>query len=1436
MNRMMRCAALSALPTALAVGLRARHQQLAELGVKDVAYDKATLSLSSSASSGTALTDSIMAMLRQSEGNTPALEMFVSQIKNMLENEMKPHILATRESEQARLYKALEAFGAVSQSRQRKEEKTAYGIEIAKQGGPEVVACRRAESSAQAAYTACATQEAVLKEQSKLACSQAEAFKAAEPAACVVREGGESFGAYTKRLEEFFGTNLKNFQSKKAECDSTKASLVLRSGECKALKQKYDLRATQCNNLDSDMTRSICAWARSGVRACTTFGTSYEQALANFKNVTRDVKKQERGMIGEYEGILKIECIAGIFARDDDQKSAGIKACQEKDLETEAKRRVSIKYPDVPDKGSCKYVKLPPECPLAGEEAFGDEDYKPPPAVGMVAWFKSEDVSTSWKSSVGSFKLQNSGSAASVRKASGNGAANQIGFLAGDTNTQLDFGPVLQHTFTLCTVSRYTGGAQNRIFQGSAGNFLHGHWNNQVCVAHYDGWQTSPYMDAGDTNWAIMCATNTRPIAICNGRAVGTGATHTGGNRNLMVNAGGCCGRSEASNFAVAEVIAWNRALTETEMRQAHDYLFGKLGQYQTSVTKAQLAQIPAGLVSWFRSEDASASEWPSAVGRHVAKVSSGTIRVKKEVGNGAGNPVRFLQGDTSTRYNFGGVLRPQFTICSVTRYTGGSNGRILQGSHGNFLHSHWNNQVCVAHYDGWVTTPYQDTQDLNWAVMCGTNMAPVLICNGRAVGTGATRAGGGRSLMINQGDAGGGEVSNFAVMEVITWDRALDEKEMWAMHDYLTKKLGTYSTSATSAQIGAMPPGLIAWYRSEDAASDSWPSSVGRYAATRTGGSVAVKQEAGNGAFKPLRFISGDTAATFNFGGILRPKFTLCSLSRYTGGARGRILQGSLGNMLHGHWANQVGVAYYEGWETTPYRNGGVTNWVVICGTNSAPIVIGEEGDNIGTGASNNGGGRGLTINEGGVGGEKSDWAVAEVIAWDRPLSIQEMTQAHANLMEKLGSPRQLTSVTAEELAAMPSGLVSWFRSEDASPSGWPSAVGRFLGKPSGSPLVEVSEAGNGASNAVIHLTGSTSSQFDFGNILKPTWTMCAVTRYTGGTMGRILQGSAGNLLHGHWNRQVCVAHYDGWQTAPYMDAADTNWAVICGTNAAPLVLCNGRNVATGNTNAGGSRSVTINQGGCCGGERSDFGVMEVITWNRALSSQEMWKMHDYLTAKLGSPSTGVSASQVSVLPKGLVAWYRSEDADGKAWPSSVGRYTAKLVSGFASVRTEAGNGASNAVQFLRGDSSARFDFGAVVRPVFTMCSAARYTGGSRGRILQGSSGNMLHGHWNNQVGVVYYDGWKTTPYRDAGNTNWAIVCTSNQGGEVYYNARNVGNGARGAGGGRCLWVNQGADGGGEHSDWAIAEVITWDRTLSSSELKTAYNYLASKLGQQLV
>lgn len=204
--------------------------------------------------------------------------------------------------------------------------------------------------------------------------------------------------------------------------------------------------------------------------------------------------------------------------------------------------------------------------------------------------------------------------------------------------------------------------------------------------------------------------------------------------------------------------------------------------------------------------------------------------------------------------------------------------------------------------------------------------------------------------------------------------------------------------------------------------------------------------------------------------------------------------------------------------------------------------------------------------------------------------------------------------------------GLVAWFKSSELGTTGnggnkWVSAVGKFTAKPISGTVQTVTSTGHGAKGPVRMVTGSTAAAYTFGNILADHYTICSLTRYTGKSRSRVLQGTRSNWLHGHWSGRAGVAHYDGWigGYGKRVNPAD-NWVLLCGTSQ--TVLLNGKKIGTRKNHIKGGQSVSINSGRY-GNEKSDFGVAEVITWNRALSEKEMQDASTYLQNILDGRST---------------------------------------------------------------------------------------------------------------------------------------------------------------------------------------------------------------------
>ena len=161
---------------------------------------------------------------------------------------------------------------------------------------------------------------------------------------------------------------------------------------------------------------------------------------------------------------------------------------------------------------------------------------------------------------------------------SGNGAAKTVNGLKGTPNDTIFFGPVIKATFSICSVTRYTNSASaERILQGEGNNWLHGHYQGHTGLAYYGDWMTADVDNiTSPTNWVVMCGTNAgSQLKLANGANVGT-ATGGKGDVKLWINYGDS--PDQVSDFAIAEVMVWDRGLTNSEMFEASSYLMGKFG------------------------------------------------------------------------------------------------------------------------------------------------------------------------------------------------------------------------------------------------------------------------------------------------------------------------------------------------------------------------------------------------------------------------------------------------------------------------------------------------------------------------------------------------------------------------------------------------------------------------------------------------------------------------------------------------------------------------------------------------------------------------------------------------------------------------------------------------------------------------------------------
>ncbi len=188
--------------------------------------------------------------------------------------------------------------------------------------------------------------------------------------------------------------------------------------------------------------------------------------------------------------------------------------------------------------------------------------------------------------------------------------------------------------------------------------------------------------------------------------------------------------------------------------------------------------------------------------------------------------------------------------------------------------------------------------------------------------------------------------------------------------------------------------------------------------------------------------------------------------------------------------------------------------------------------------------------------------------------------------------------------------------------------------------------------------------------------------------------------------------------------------------------------------------------------------------------------------------------------------------DPTAKTWIDSSGNnrhIASSQVKGAPSVKTSTiGNGSTKAFSVVSGGVNDGIKLGNPSFSSFAFFTVARYSGASQKRIFTGETGNHLSGWWGGKTGVAYHEAW-ITETTSGNNNNWFLIADT-------WSSLRVNGSSKGVGRNPILpqmtinWGNPLY--GTETSDWEVAEVIIFDRTLSLSELSLLEDYLGSTYG----
>ena len=240
-----------------------------------------------------------------------------------------------------------------------------------------------------------------------------------------------------------------------------------------------------------------------------------------------------------------------------------------------------------------------------------------------------------------------------------------------------------------------------------------------------------------------------------------------------------------------------------------------ELGQIQTSVP------ITSGLSAHYNGTSWTGTQLNdlSGNGNNVLSSSiSGTINV------GDDNGIPYLYGDTNSRitfralaYVFGGfqfpfftpILIPNYTLFHITKYNGTNKQRILTNSSysPNWLSGHWSGSGEVAFHEGWLGGVSSGPSTNNWVL--STDQWTIYRANGnfqRNGGSGTFSS----PVTVSINSASIQESSDWALAEILFYDRILTESEIQQVESWLMDKYSGFTFTTAVTYPTAFPSGSV--------------------------------------------------------------------------------------------------------------------------------------------------------------------------------------------------------------------------------------------------------------------------------------------------------------------------------------------------------------------------------------------------------------------------------------------------------------------------------------------------------------------------------------------------------------------------------------------------------------------------------------------------
>eukprot|EP01084_Bolivina_argentea_P293657 505087_1 len=760
-------------------------------------------------------------------------------------------------------------------------------------------------------------------------------------------------------------------------------------------------------------------------------------------------------------------------------------------------------------------------------------------------------------------------------------------------------------------------------------------------------------------------------------------------------------------------------------------------------------------------------------------------------------NQQTYVTGTTSTRVYFPYEILPiNYTFFHVSRYFDGAEDIIFQSFDYGFYSGFYDGNSGVAQHENGITAETNDRFARQFFI--STDLRNQYRTNGvdrtKSIQTDSTDITHQYRLAINDGYWGTDDSSSWAVAEIIVYNRELLIEEYKCVEEYLAAKynIDIYQSECKTKSVEIenleqtcelMP--TYAVYNGDSFNKDSnvWSDMSGEcrniddYMIT---GDINVHKS--TDTLNNQTYITGTTSTKIDFPVDVLPKtYTLFHIARYNDGTKGRIFQAYSWNFLSGFCAGRSGIAYHENWITSSTANYHGTDWVLSTDQADTYRSQGISRQTTIRSTSYATHRYRLTINNGLIPAEVSDYAIAEILVYDYELSPKEYKCVEDYLSEKYKITIQKTECLDDNITNQAMDqylqcnlsdykLLAWYDGSTFNETDkvWYDKSGHCYNVDSNYISGTITTYDN--LNNEPYITGTTATKIQFPNEILPLqYTFFHVARYFGSTENRIFQAQAhGNdFLSGFWGGKSGVAYHENWITASNVDYHGNGWVIS--SDQRSLYRSQGISRMTNDQAAGyrGNRyRLSVNTELYSTTENSQFAIAEALIIDGELNTEQIKCVEEQLSDKYGilnsattcKPKNDSLTTQCG-LKRDVFAWFQGDNYDDieTIWYDDSG-FCRNIDTEFITGTITTENNLNNH-QYLTGTTTTRINFPYEVLPLdYTLFHVAKYNGVAQDMIFQAYDYGFLSGFHSGTAGVALHENWITSTTIDSHGTNWVI------------------------------------------------------------------------------